>query len=153
MRFLLAQVIVGKLSSKCSWLERKFSDSSAAADSSALPGYLLHRPQVGGFVCLLIWRDGHCRLLLTLLKPELSPWMVWLGWLEHHPITERLWLWFSVRAHVSVAGLAPGLGLCDLHPVGVHVGGNQNASLSHGWFSVSLPLSLKAMKKCPQVRI
>ena len=27
-------------------------------------------------------------------------WPVWLSWWEHHPVPERLWVWFLVRAHI-----------------------------------------------------
>ena len=34
------------------------------------------------------------------LKKLLSPWLVWLGWLERHPVTERLWVRLPVR-HIT----------------------------------------------------
>lgn len=38
------------------------------------------------------------------------PWPLWLIWLESHPITERLWVGFLVRAHTSDAGSVLGQG-------------------------------------------
>ena len=64
------------------------------------------------------------------------PWLVWHSWLEHGPGTEGL----QIRT-----------------PFPAQTGGNQWMLLCHIDASLSLllslPLSLEAMKKCPQVRI
>ena len=64
-----------------------------------------------------------------------------LTWLEHCPVTKRL----QVRFLMEVP-MIPSPGAYWRLPI--------NASLLHQRFSLSLPLSLKAMKKkCPQVRV
>ena len=77
----------------------------------------------------------------------LWPWPVWLSWLEHHPINKRLQVQFPVGAHAWVAGLIPSQGTMILIPICACVGGNQLMLLSLIDVSLSLPLSLKAMKK------
>ena len=42
---------------------------------------------------LLIKQEFKDKISMTL------SWPVWLNWLEHHHITERLQVWFPVRAH------------------------------------------------------
>ena len=66
--------------------------------------------------------------------------------LEHHPLTEGLlWIQFQDRAHAWVAGFIL---------VWAHTRGSQLILLSYIDVSLlSLPVSLKAMKKCPWVRI
>ena len=90
----------------------------------------------------------------------------WLSWLECHPVTTGLqvqfwsstWLW--VWSH---PGMAHGIPSWMVRFLGshqpsawAHTGGNSDASLLHGFFSLSLLLSLllslKTMEKCPLVR-
>ena len=70
------------------------------------------------------------------------PWPVWLGWLEPHPVTKALrfdsWSWHTSRLPVW-------------SPAWAHTGNNQSMVLS--CINVSFSSSLKAVKKCPQVRI
>ena len=54
------------------------------------------------------------------------------------PYTERLPVRFPVRAHARVAGLVPSRGVHERQPIDV--------SLSHRYFSSSLPLFLKLNK-------
>ena len=59
--------------------------------------------------------------------------------------------WFDLptgHGHVQ-----PSLRICTIPSPGTFGRQLVNASLSHKCFSLSLPLSLKAMKKCPQVRV
>ena len=49
-----------------------------------------------------------------------SPWQVWLSWLEQSPVTKRLQVRFQVRAHACVAGLILGPGMYN--PRSRHVG-------------------------------
>ena len=75
---------------------------------------------------------------------------MWLIWLEHRPVTERMWVRFLVRAHTYVARLipGPGAGMGTYNPgsrhrsrVWMRTGGNQS-------INISLSFSLKkAMKK------
>ena len=68
----------------------------------------------------------------------------WLSGLELQPVNQSLWVRFPVRAHAWIMGLIPGLW-----------SGCAWEATSR-WFSLplslSLLLSLKAMKKCPRVR-
>ena len=61
-----------------------------------------------------------------------QPWLVWLSWLEHHPITEKLQVRF---------------------PVCAFIGGNWSMLLSCIDVSLSPFLFLKAVKKCTRERI
>ena len=80
---------------------------------------------------------------------EILPWLMWLSRLEHHPTTKRLQIQFPVRAHTSIAGL--------IHSPGAYYPWSRHAqeatglclTLSQPCFSLSLLLSLKAMKICP----
>ena len=65
---------------------------------------------------------------------------VWLSWLECCPVTKRWQVQFLGRARTYVAGSIPGPGEYRMQPIDVSL-------------SLSLPLFLKAMKKCPWVRI
>ena len=69
-------------------------------------------------------------------------WPVYSSWLEHHPITERLYVRFPASTHIYIAGLIPGSG--------AYKAATNRASLSHGCFPLflplSLPLSLKLVK-------
>ena len=62
------------------------------------------------------------------------PWLVWLSGLGVVLQTERSRVRFPVRAHAWVAGSVPDWGAYERQPVDV---------------SLLLPLSKKAMKKCP----
>ena len=42
--------------------------------------------------------DGNVKWY-TCYRKSFGPWPVWLSWLEHHPVTERLWVQFPHRAH------------------------------------------------------
>ena len=71
-------------------------------------------------------------LIFIKLKIVLS-WLVWLSWLKHHPI------------HQKVVGLIPGQGSYKRQPIDVsHV--SVSLSLSLSLISTPLLLSLKAMK-------
>ena len=73
------------------------------------------------------------------------PWPVWLSWLEHRPVTERLRVQFPVKACIWVAGSIPSLG-----PNNPRLGCEQKATgrcFSLEWMFLSLLSSLKAMKK------
>ena len=61
------------------------------------------------------------------------PWLVGFSWLEHHPVTKRLWVRFPVRAHTEAAGLIP---------IEALMVGNQSKLLSRINVSLSLPFSL-----------
>ena len=81
-----------------------------------------------------------------------QPWLVWLGWLEHHPLTER----FQVSIPSWDIYLGCGFDPWSRYirsPLWAHMGGNRSMLLS--CIDVSLPsfLSLKAMKNYPRVRI
>ena len=80
-----------------------------------------------------------------ILKVKRQPWPVWLSWLEHHPVDQK------------VTGLIPSQGTylgCRFDPQsGPTQEGNQSMFLSHVAIYLSPFLSLKAMKKCPRVRI
>ena len=66
-----------------------------------------------------------------------QPWPGWLSWLDCHLVTKRLQVLFLARAHTWVLGSIPR-----------HVWEAAN------WcFPLSLPLSLKAKKKYPWVKI
>ena len=73
-----------------------------------------------------------------------------LSWLEHHPVMEGLWVQSLVWACAWLVGLIP---LPGYTIPCLSVFGSQliDASLSHQWFSLSLPLSPKAVIKCPWV--
>ena len=64
---------------------------------------------------------------------------------ECHPVNRKVVGSIPSRAHMQVAGLVPSQGVCEKSI-------NECSSLLH-CLSLSLPLSIKAMKKCPQVRI
>ena len=40
-----------------------------------------------------------CKCLCSKESEHIVPWLVWLHWLEHHPITKRLRVRFLVRTH------------------------------------------------------
>ena len=95
----------------------------------------LHRHPWGTWIslsmCILEWKwagtsKNNYHVLL---------WPVWLSWLGIVLQTERLQVWFLVRAHTRVAGWVPGWGTYERQPV--------NVSLSHQCFSPSLSLFLK----------
>ena len=72
-----------------------------------------------------------------------------VGMLTHN---RRLRVPLPVRAHTYVAGLVPSL-VCTVPGLSAYERQLINAFPSHRCFFLSLPLSLKAMRKCPQVRI
>ena len=72
-----------------------------------------------GFLCcvhelanqLLLVKETFEGCLWKVLRKYWSfPWPLWLSWLEHHPVTERLWVWFLVWADKWGMGLIPSLG-------------------------------------------
>ena len=76
----------------------------------------------------------------------------WLSWLEHHPVTERLWVRFPVRAHIPRLLFYPPTG-CVHSLVGVHTGGNQSMFLSLPSCLPSSVYKTSEKNKCRQVRI
>ena len=74
-----------------------------------------------------------------------------LSWLERRPVAKRLWFLLLVRARVWVAASVSSPGTYDPRYRCTGRAQPTDALLSHRYFSLSL--SLKAMKKCPRVRI
>ena len=82
-----------------------------------------------------------------------KPWAVWLSWLECHPIVHKVTGLIPGQGTHPGCGFSSGWGMYRRQPI--------DASLSHLCFSLSrslfrslcLPLSVKAIKKCSQMRI
>ena len=78
----------------------------------------------------------------------------WLVWLERHPVIERLWVQFLIRAQAWVVGPIPGPGTykpwpgCMGFPVVMRTGGNQLMFLTSLFlfFPLSHPFSLNNEK-------
>ena len=91
-----------------------FSSSRACLQSLA-PASFLH------FQITSLFLSSYCFFLSDLLLPSYNnpcePWLVWLSWLEHHPVTKRSQVRFPVRAHAQVAGLIPSLGTYLRQPI------------------------------------
>ena len=87
-------------------------------------------------------------------KFHMSPWPVQL---EHHPVTERMQVQFSILGTCLGCQFDP-WSRCIQSLVRAHMGEQPiNASLSHRCVSLSIliscPLFLKAMEKCPWMSI
>ena len=116
------------------------------------------------WVASLCWLSPSCwyttiskteTMKLSAKKYLCLPWPMWLSWLEHHPLNQRAM--DSIPSHGSYP-------VCGLDPWSGWVGeGNQLVFLFHIYVSLllspsfcpplSLPLPLKAMNKCPWVKI
>ena len=70
-------------------------------------------------------------------------WLMWLSWWSVVPCTERLQVWFLVRAHTHVASSIPSQGA---HKKATNRCLSLSLSLSL-FLSLSFPLFLKAIKK------
>ena len=76
---------------------------------------------------------------LRKIKTQVLPRPVWLSWLEHPPVRQKVMGSVPRQGtYIYVAGLTPGWGAY-----------NRQEIIN----SLSLPLYLKVVKKCPLVRI
>ena len=116
------------------WLSRQTWECRSYLASPAPGGVVTNRQDAQ-----LSLSISDCKIVRNETFCFLKKWTslaVWLSWLECHPITERSWVQFLVKAP------KPRLQVWSL--VGVHMGGNQpmDVSFSHWRFSLSSFFSL-----------